>query len=176
MTTEAGLELESRRRIFDYIASHPGVHLRKMERDLSLSTGMLSYHLDVLERRGVLRSEVQENRRCYFPAKAFRQDQRRALALLRQRVPRRILLELLLNGPRTFAELQAQAGVSPSTLSYHLKKLSVASLVLRGRRERESVLEVKDRELVADLLVTAGASLEDDAVERFVDLWSKLRR
>lgn len=175
MTTEVGLELESRRRIFDYIASHPGVHLRQMERDLSLSTGMLSYHLDVLERRGLLRSEVQENRRCYFPAKAFRQDQRRAMTLLRQRVPRRILIELLLQGPRSFTELQAGVGVSPSTLSYHLKKLYTASLILRQRRERETVVEVKDRDLVADLLVSAGASLEDDAVERFVDLWSKLR-
>lgn len=175
MTTEEGLELESRRRIFEYVASHPGVHLRQIERDLSLSTGMLSYHLEVLEKRGLLRSEVQENRRCYFPAKAFRQDQRRALALLRQRVPRHILLDLLLHGPRTFGELQAAAGVSPSTLSYHLKKLAGASLVVRGRRERESVLQVRDPDLVADLLVTAGASLEDDAVERFVDLWTKLR-
>lgn len=172
---EGGLELESRRRIYTYLQGHPGAHMRQMERDLALATGVLTYHLQFMEERGLLRSEVQENRRCFFPAREFRQDQRRVLALLRQRVPRRILLHLLTKPEETFGGLRAALEVSPSTLSYHLKKLETRGILVRGRRERESTFTVRDPQLVVDLLVSCGSSLEDDAVEKFVDLWTKLR-
>ena len=47
-----GLELESRRRIYDFLTANPGVHLRKIGQVLGMSTGMLSYHLGYLERNG----------------------------------------------------------------------------------------------------------------------------
>ena len=50
-----GLELESRRRIYDYLTANPGVHLRRIGQALGMSTGMLSYHLGYLERNGLLR-------------------------------------------------------------------------------------------------------------------------
>ncbi len=172
---EEGLELESRRRIFAYLEKRPGAHMRQMERDLAMATGVLTYHLEFMERRGLLRSEVQQNRRCFFPARAFRQDQRRALALLRQRVPRRMLLHLLEHPGATFSEMQLAVGVSPSTLSYHLKKLEGTGILNRGRKERESTFAVRDPQLVIDLLISCGPGLEDDAVEKFVDLWTRLR-
>jgi predicted transcriptional regulator len=170
-----GLELENRRRIYQYVASRPGTHMRQIERDLAMAPGLLTYHLEVLEKRGLLRSEVQGNRRCFFPAKAFHRSQRRLVGLLRQRVPRLILLLLLRSSPRTFAGLQAEVGVSPSTLSYHLKKLDREGAVVKGRREKESTYEVRDREMLLDLLVAHGPSLGRDVVEEFADLWDKLR-
>lgn len=171
----AVLELESRRRIYEYIERNPGAHMRQMERELRMATGVLTYQLQVMEERGLIRSEVQQNRRCFFLAKAFRQEQRWTLALLRQKVPRKILLTLLTAPGKTFGELLGEMGVSPSTLSYHMKKLEGRGIVVRGRRERESTFAVKDPELVADLLISARGSFEDDSVDKFVDLWSKLR-
>src|SRR2546428_516734 len=101
--------------------------------------------------------------------------QRRILAVLRQDVPRKILVELLTYEGRTFAELQASVGVSKSTLSYHLQKLMQRDLLVRTRRERESVFTVKDVEEVRKLLLANRSSFNDDAVDRFADLWSKMR-
>src|SRR6266566_4156600 len=95
-----GLELESRRRIYDFLTANPGVHL---------------------QRNGVLKAEEDGHRKRYFIARAFVEAQRRILAVLRQDVPRKIMLELLTYGDRTFAELQMSVGVSKSTLSYHLQ-------------------------------------------------------
>src|SRR5881628_1069046 len=118
-----GLELESRRRIYDFLVANPGTHLRRIGHALGMSTGMLSYHLGYLERNGVLKAEEDGHRKRYFIARAFVEAQRRILAVLRQDVPRKILVELLTYEGRTFAELQASVGVSKSTLSYHLQKL-----------------------------------------------------
>ncbi len=170
-----GLELESRRRIYDYLLQNPGVHLRRIGQALGMSTGMLSYHLMYLERAGMLKSESDGHRKRYFIARAFMEAQRRIMGLLRQDVPRRIVVDILLHGERTFAELQAAAGVSKSTLSYHLQKMTQRELLVRYRRERESVFAIKDMEEVSKLLVSNRQSFHDDAVDRFADLWTKVR-
>src|SRR5881397_299306 len=139
-----GLELESRRRIYDFLVANPGTHLRRIGHVLGMSTGMLSYHLGYLERNGVLKAEEDGHRKRYFIARAF-------------------------------AELQASVGVSKSTLSYHLQKLMHRDLLIRTKRERESVFTIKDLEEVRKLLLANQSSFHDDAVDRFADLWTKLR-
>jgi predicted transcriptional regulator len=170
-----GLELDSRRRIYDFLVANPGVHLRRIGQKLGMSTGMLSYHLGVLERRGVLKSEQLGHRKRYFIARAFADVQRRILGVLREDVPRRIVMEILQYGQRTFAELQVAAGVSKSTLSYHLQKLLDRDILLRTKRGRESVFAIKDMGEVADIVVANRRSFHDDTVDRFVETWGKLR-
>lgn len=169
-----GLELESRRRIYDFLTANPGVHLRRIGQVLGMSTGMLSYHLGYLERNGLLKSDEDGHRKRYFIARGLVEAQRRILAILRQDVPRQIVLELLMHGERTFGELQLSVGVSKSTLSYHLQKLLGRELLLRAKRERESVFSIKDMEEVRKLLLANQSSFQDDAVDRFADLWTKI--
>lgn len=170
-----GLELESRRRIYEYLNANPGVHLRRIGEVLGMSTGMLSYHLDYLERNGLLKSEEAGHRKRYFIARVFVEAQRRILGVLREDVPRKIVLELLTNGERTFAQLQATVGVSKSTMSYHLQKLNARDILVRTKKERESVFVIKDMEEVTKLLLANRQSFKDDAVDRFADLWTKMR-
>lgn len=170
-----GLELESRRRIYDYLLANPGMHLRRIGRALGMSTGMLSYHLMYLEREGMLKSEADGHRKRYFIARAFMEAQRHILGVLRQDVPRRIVVDILVNGERTFAQLRETAGVSKSTLSYHLQKMMQRDLLVRFRRERESVFAIKNMDEVTQLLVANRQSFHDDAVDRFADLWDNLR-
>ena len=170
-----GLELESRRRIYDFLLANPGVHLRRIGQNLGMSTGMLSYHLGVLERGGLLKSEELGHRKRYFIARAFAEAQRRILGVLREDVPRKIVMDILQYGQRTFADLQTTAGVSKSTLSYHLQKLLAREILVRGKRGRESVFLIKNMAEVVDILVATRTSFHDDAVHRFVETWGKLR-
>src|SRR5205809_4354405 len=97
-----GLELESRRRIYDFLTANPGVHLRRIGQVLGMSTGMLSYHVGDLERNGVLKSEEDGHRKRYFIARAFVEAQRRILAVLRQDVRRKSVLEVRVCGDLAF--------------------------------------------------------------------------
>src|SRR5256886_12895989 len=139
-----GLELESRRRIYDFLTANPGVHLRRIGQALGMSTGMLSYHLGYLERSGLLKSEEDGHRKRYFIARAFVEAQRRILAVLRQDVPRKIVIKLLSYGERTFGELQMSVGDSKATLSYHLQTLLNREVLLRTQPDPESAFSIKD--------------------------------
>src|SRR5437870_12859771 len=96
-----GLELESRRRIYDFLTANPGVHLRRIGQVLGMSTGMLSYHLGYLERNGVLKSEEDGHRKRYFIARAFAEAQRPIVAAVRQDVPPKVVIDLLFLCERT---------------------------------------------------------------------------
>lgn len=169
------LDLESRRRLFEYLEANPGTHMRELERALGMSTGMLTYHLDYLERAGLIRVEDAGYRKHYFVAAQFRPDERSVIALLRQPTPRRILIALLTAQSLSFQELLATIGVAKSTLSFHLHKLTTTNLVTVRRQEREHHYAVGEPDRVARLLIAIRESVADDAVERFVALWTKLR-
>lgn len=168
------LSLESRRKIYEFVVKNPGTYLREMERSLDMQPGLLSYHLDHLERKQLLRIEDDGYRKRYFASTDFRLKDRKTISLLRLESPRRILIHLLVNGSTPFKDLQGSVGVSKSTLSYNLKKLTKAGIVLVERSEREMVYRVGDRDEVADILVVLQDSLQNDAVDRFVDIWRKL--
>jgi predicted transcriptional regulator len=173
---DEALDLESRRRIYQSISKNPGTYLREMERDLGMQPGLLAYHLDYLEKRQLLRAEDDGYRKRYFPSDRFRLKDRKVVSLLRLESPRRILMHLLMSGSTSFGQLQTAMGVSKSTLSYHLKRLTEAGVVRARRVERETTYSVDEPEEVADILISIKESLESDVVDRFVDIWRKLGR
>jgi predicted transcriptional regulator len=168
------LNLESRRRIYEFIATNPGTHVREMERGLDMQPGMLSYHLGYLMKRKLVRSEDDGHRKMFFLIDQFIEKDRRTLGALRQESPRRILMHLLVNGPTSFQNLQTEMGVAKSTLSYHLKRLRGIKVIEVTKIEKEMVYWLDDADRVADLLIGIKESLSSDAVDRFADIWNKL--
>ena len=171
---DEALNLENRRRIYESIATNPGTHVREMERALGMQPGLLSYHLDYLEKRKLVRAEDDGHRKMYFIMDRFIEKDRRTLGALRQESPRRILMHLLVNGPTSFQNLQTEMGVAKSTLSYHLKRLRGIMVIEVTKMEKEMVYRVDDADRVADLLIGIQESLSSDAVDRFADIWNKL--
>jgi len=169
------LDLASRRRIFEFLEANPGVHLRLIGKVLGMSTGMLSYHLNYMEARGILQSEAEGHRKRYFSAAAFAEAQRRIIAILRQDVPGKIVVEILLHRERTFAQLQAAVGVSKSTLSYHLKKMLQREILLREKRDRESRFRLKEPDEVARILLANQESFRDYTMNLPLHKWALFR-
>jgi len=173
---DEALNLENRRRIYQFIAKHPGTYLREMERELGLQTGVLSYHLDYMERRQVLKAEDDGYRKRYFPSDRFHLRDRRTISVLMQPAPRHIVMHVLLHGPCSFNQLRGEMKCAKSTLSYHLGRMVKRDILRVERRERESWYDIKDANATADLLVALRAGLECDAVDRFVEIWEELEK
>ncbi len=171
---DEALNLENRRHIYEFIAANPGTHVREMERGLDMQPGLLSYHLDYLEKRKLVRSEDDGHRKMYFLMDRFIEKDRRTVGALRQESPRKILIHLLVKGPTSFQALQAEMGVAKSTLSYHLKRLRGIKVIDVTKIEKEMVYRVGDADRVADLLIGIQESLSSDAVDRFADIWNRL--
>ncbi len=47
---------DNRGYIYEYIENNPGVYLRKIVKDLRLPMGLVQYHLDILQREGLISS------------------------------------------------------------------------------------------------------------------------
>ena len=169
------LDLENRRKIFDIIAGRPGTYLREMERELGMAIGLLSYHLDQLEKKGLVRSEDDGYRKRYFPVEGFRLRDRRYTTFLRQKAARNIILLLLDRKEMRFQGIQREIGVSKSTLSYHLKRLVDGGVVGERKVEREKHYTLSEPEAVVDAFLMLRGSMEGDAVDRFTEIWKSLR-
>jgi predicted transcriptional regulator len=171
---EEALNLENRRKIFEFISKHPGTYLREMERELGLMTGVLSYHLDYMEKRRMLRVEDDGYRKRYFVSDRFRIEDRKTITVLRQPAPRSIVIHILTNGPSSFNQLQKLMECAKSTLSYHLGRMVQRGILVKERKEKENWYSIKDANATADLLISLRESLESDVVDRFAEIWEEL--
>lgn len=165
------LGLENRRRVFQLIRSHPGLHLRELERRLPISLGDLRYHVDYLERKGLVNSKSDGYRKTYFSVRDVSVVDRGLLSLLRQKSPRRIILHLLAHDEADAEALGAAVDLSRSTLSFHLKKLREAGLVETRKVEGRHRYRLADPEQTARVLITYKDSFLDTAVDRVLDVW-----
>ena len=93
------LNLKTRRKIYYLIHEHPGLHLREISRKTNISFGGLRYHLDFLLKKELIVTKSNGRYiRYYAPHKIGKKDQE-LLEILRQEIPRKIILLLLLPGP-----------------------------------------------------------------------------
>lgn len=171
MEPDEYLGLEKRRRVYQEIVAHPGLHLRELERRLGLGLGDLRFHLDFLERKGLIRSRTDGYRKTYVEARDLTIPDAAILALLRQSAPRAIVLFLMEHGPSLFDEVRAHLNVSKSTLSFHMRKLVDAFVVLADRREARNVYRVAERERVARMIIAYRTSFLDEAIDRVARAW-----
>jgi predicted transcriptional regulator len=171
---EDPLALDTRRRIFDHVAAHPGTHMRELQRQLAMSGGTLEYHLRVLTREGLLAERRTGRYLRYYVAAQVGRREKDVLGLLRQAVPRRICAQLLLKEDQSHGELLQHFEMAPSTLSFHLRKLVDGEVVDARREGRETRFRVRDPALVAKCLSDHRASFVDELVDRFADVWLDL--
>lgn len=154
--------------ILTCVSSAPGIHLRQVERETKLPLGQVLYHLDRLERMGLVVSARDQGFRRYYVARDVGRSEKRYLAALRHEVPRRVLLHLLEASPRSHKELQAPLGVAASTLSFHLQRLLASGVLTRERQGTLNLYAIAEPEVVRRGLVYYRESFRDPEVDRFV--------
>lgn len=168
------LVLKSRRNIFGHISSNPGTYLREMETELGLSVGDLQYHLGQLEKGGLVKIHDDGRRKGYFVASEIPYFDRQLISIIRMRTPRHIIIFLLTHPDATFNEILANFNFTKGALSFHLKRLVRADMVMKGRKERESTYRINEPERVSALLITYRASISDDVLDGVVDLLARI--
>jgi predicted transcriptional regulator len=168
---EEVLELENRRRIYQLVSKYPGMYLREIEKELGLSIGVLEYHLSYLEKKYILTVEREGHRKRYFVREDISYGDKATISILRQEIPRRIVIHLMLNPNTSFQDVLAQFKISKSTLSFHMKKLTNAELVETEKVGRETYYKVRDQEDTARIILTYKTSFLDSVVDRFAEIW-----
>lgn len=131
------LTSDTRRRIYEHVVKRPGLHLRAVARGVDLDTNHTKYHLTYLEQHGLVTSERVHGYWAFFPANGGFVDElgdlgsseKAQLFLIRKEVPRRVVTKLMEVGEANHKILQEAAGVSASTLYYHLRRMAGKEVV-----------------------------------------------
>jgi predicted transcriptional regulator len=171
---EDALELDSRRRIYEQVEKVPGIHFRELSRRLKIPTGVIEYHLRYLETHHLIISRREGRYKRYFVEGKLGSQDKELLALLRQQMPRRILMHLLLHPKTSHKKLRKEFKISASTLSFHLSKLLTAELINQLKAGRKFQYIVRDAELVARALIRFKASFIDEVVDDFAKTWMEI--
>lgn len=158
---------------------YPGVHLREIRRRLAIPIGTLDYHLYQLGRKGLIAVRFQGGYKCCFPEPAIGlgapipEEEKLLLSLLRQEVPRAILLQLYLEGPLSPQALGTAVATSGSNLSYFLQRLEESGVIRReGQASRRRVELVEPARIHAILL--RYPPLPEGTLDRFLRYWMEL--
>lgn len=81
--------------VYQFIKLNPGTHLREIQRRLSISSmGNLEYHIIMLKKLKLVVENTEGGYKRYYPAHGAVKN-KKLLALLRQKNPRRIALLIL---------------------------------------------------------------------------------
>ncbi len=168
------LELDSRRKIYEQVRAVPGIHFREISRRLKIPTGVIEYHLKYLETHELIVSRREGRYKRFFILGELGSRDKELLALLRQEMPRRILMHLLLHPKTSHKRLRKEFHISASTLSFHISKLLDSELVLHSRKGRKFQYKVKDEELVAKVLIRFKEGFIDEVVDEFAKTWLEI--
>lgn len=147
------LDLEIRRSIYDLIAKNPGLHARKIAESLSMSGQLTDYHLLYMERNEVLTSIKEGGYRRYYIRGKLGVKDRHRIAILRHETPLKIVLYLLKHPKAQHKELLEVLSVAKSTITYHLKKLSRAGIIIEENVGNEKYYWVENEQEISDLLI-----------------------
>ena len=125
------LEHERRERVLTLVRERPGIGPSEIAQDLGTAWGVTSYHLDRLERAGLVASQRVGHHRCYFLPGAVPREQQRTVGLFRADTTRRVA-ELVARRPGIGqSQLCSELGLSASAASKQLARLVATGLVRR---------------------------------------------
>jgi predicted transcriptional regulator len=167
------LSLETRRRLYTAAASAPGRSAREIQRAAGTAWGETTYHLERLEKAGLLHRERGPHQDFYFVA-TVPLGERTLLRVARSIAVRRILIALLDRADQTLGEVAAASEMSLTRASIHVRRLLETGLVHAGRRDRYRTFRLSDRDRTARILVTYRAGFGDALVDGLTDTWGEM--
>ena len=81
--------------LFHFIEKNPGLHLRELQRRLSVSSmGNFEYHIQILHKLKLVMERTEGGYKRYYPVHGAVKN-KALLALLRQKLPRRIVILII---------------------------------------------------------------------------------
>lgn len=168
------LSLETRRRIFQLIRERPGTYSREIERELEMQTGVIQYHLNLMEELKLITSQGDGFRKRYFVSSEVSLQDRRVLSVLKLKTPRRIVIHLLQNPDSSYDQILSQFTFSKGALSFHMKKLLDSGIVRPARSASGVTYAVANEDEVARVIITYRTTFLDNLVDSFIESWLQI--
>jgi predicted transcriptional regulator len=93
------LEFEARKKIYNFISEYPGLNRSELSRKMNIPYTTIKYHLIYLKKRGYILEKHEDKYSRYYVVKEVGRREKEIFKLLRQDIPRRIVILLLYTRP-----------------------------------------------------------------------------
>lgn len=133
---EALLENPTRGQAHGLIEAHPGISIQGLRARLGVAWGTAVYHLERLERHGLVVSHRQGNHRRYFVAGSREAVARESLSVLHAVTARRLAQAVMARPGASQSDLCDVVGVRGPVASKYLRRLEHQRLVRSETRNR----------------------------------------
>lgn len=181
--TESVFDHETRKMIFNYIATNPGVAFTTLKDVYNLSDGTLRYHLEYLTKAEQITSDLENGRRCYYPQRTDISISK----LLENRVrtnnftdKQLKIIETIRNFPGISQnELTQKLRMSRFTVTYNINKFVNIGLVKKSHNGKNVYYEcMTDEALKHEVLIRLVMKMLNGEIseEQFFELNRKLAR
>lgn len=164
------LELETRRKIYDLVSRNPGLHLSKIAEILKMRTSLVEYHLLFLKKNNAIRVVKQSGYTRYYVEGSIGISDKKTLSILRQEIPLQVVIYLIKNDDSPHKDILKNVDVSPSTLSYHLKKMTDNGII-HLNEDKKNVYTLSNKEEIVKLLMNYKPF---NLFDSFKDIWVDL--
>lgn len=166
-------------KLLKYIHLSPGIRYRELLRLTDSSNGVLSYHLGELESEKRIAVERKRSVTRYFPIN-LDTEVSKIIGSIRNPVSRQIIESLLKTESCTFNELTTNTNRAPSTVSWHLQRLTDAGILKKGTRGISEktypsrFYYIADKTTIENILSKYVESPVDKLVNDYSDLMDEL--
>jgi predicted transcriptional regulator len=166
--------VDSKALILEQVTKTPGIRYRELLRQTGLANGTLEYHLKMLEKLYRVKVERHEGRRArYYPIN-FSADETHIIGYVRNNVARQIVYFILRHHLCTFGEIVDHVKKAPSTVSWHLKRLSEAGIVSVRYGQEYHLYSIINNSLMEAILKKCEASFTDKIADCYYEMFGEL--
>ncbi|WP_292488818.1 winged helix-turn-helix transcriptional regulator [Methanoculleus sp. 10] len=125
---------ETRTAIYDHIRTHPGIRPATLAEDLGINRGTLRYHLEKLQEVGMIVTTAVGGQTGYFENRQkYSVLEAKVLIPLKNPKTRELLFALLENPRMSRRQLAERLGITPSSVSWHIRRLEGDRIILREK-------------------------------------------
>ena len=129
LSMEEVLENENRRKIIGLILENPGIHFRELKRNLNISSGNLTWHIEILHKYNVIKKQILQKYVAYFPYYDKNPLSNIDLNLQKSKLTLKTLKKIKENPGICNTEIAKIFKVSKNVIGYHVKKLIDLGLI-----------------------------------------------
>jgi predicted transcriptional regulator len=147
--------------ILKQISETPGIRYRELLRLTGLSNGVLEYHLRILEKTHKVKVDISDGKRGRYYSIDILAAESDIIGFIRNNVSRQIITFILEHELCTFGEILQHIKKAPSTLSWHLKRLSKAAIISVTYGKEYQLYHVLNSKFVQELLYKYEKSFKE---------------
>jgi predicted transcriptional regulator len=155
------------------IDKNPGIRYRELLRLTSLANGVLTYHLKLLERSGLINVDRKKIRTTRYYTVNISTEESDLIGYFRNDIVRHIIIFVLEHELCTFDEIVECTKKAPSTMSWHLKRLKDAGIISIYYRKYQ-LYKVTNRGIVAEVLYKYKESFADRIIDNYTEMIDEL--